>query len=192
MYLIAGLGNPEKRYAATRHNDGFEAAFRVHEKENFPSEHGKFQAMVSLGKIGNESVALIRPMTYMNLSGRAVRETMNYYQIPPENVIVIYDDVSLPFGTIRVRRGGSAGGHNGMKNIIAEIGSQAFPRVRIGVGEKPEGWDLADYVLSHFTKEEIEQISRTIDEAADAAISIITNGVEKTMNIYNTKGKADE
>ena len=131
-------------------------------------------------------------MTYMNLSGRAVRETMNYYQIPPENVIVIYDDVSLPFGTIRVRRGGSAGGHNGMKNIIAEIGSQAFPRVRIGVGEKPEGWDLADYVLSHFTKEEIEQISRTIDEAADAAISIITNGVEKTMNIYNTKGKADE
>ena len=117
---------------------------------------------------------------------------MNYYQIPPENVIVIYDDVSLPFGTIRVRRGGSAGGHNGMKNIIAEIGSQAFPRVRIGVGEKPEGWDLADYVLSHFTKEEIEQISRTIDEAADAAISIITNGVEKTMNIYNTKGKADE
>ena len=103
MYLIAGLGNPEKRYAATRHNVGFEAAFRVHEKENFPSEHGKFQAMVSLGKIGSESVALIRPMTYMNLSGRAVRETMNYYQIPPENVIVIYDDIDIQRGKIRVR-----------------------------------------------------------------------------------------
>ena len=192
MYLIAGLGNPERKYAATRHNVGFEAAFRVRAKENFPLEHVKFQAMVSLGKIGGEAVVVIRPLTYMNLSGRAVRETMNFYQIPPEQVIVIYDDVSLPFGTIRVRRGGSAGGHNGMKSIIQEIGTQDFPRVRIGVGEKPEGWDLADYVLSRFSKEEIEVIAQTVDVAADAAISIVTDGIEKTMNVYNTKGKEHE
>ncbi len=192
MYLIAGLGNPDLKYAATRHNVGFEAAVRVREKEGFPSEHGKFQAMISLGRIGSEPVALIRPMTYMNLSGRAVRQVADFYKIPPENIIIIYDDVSLPFGTLRIRKGGSAGGHNGMKSIIAELGTQDFPRVRIGVGEKPAGWDLADYVLSHFTREEIEEIRKTIDLAADAAVSIVASGIDRAMNTYNTKGKEHE
>ena len=192
MYLIAGLGNPDLKYAATRHNVGFEAAVRVRETEGFPSEHGNFQAMISLGRIGSEPVALIRPMTYMNLSGRAVRQVADFYKIPPENIIIIYDDVSLPFGTLRIRKGGSAGGHNGMKSIIAELGTQDFPRVRIGVGEKPAGWDLADYVLSHFTREEIEEIQKTIDLAADAAVSIVASGIDRAMNTYNTKGKEHE
>ncbi|MBO6158756.1 MAG: aminoacyl-tRNA hydrolase [Firmicutes bacterium] len=192
MYLIAGLGNPDLKYAATRHNVGFEAAARLRDMKSFSTEHLKFHAMCSQGIIGSEKVLLIRPMTYMNLSGRAVREAMDFYKIEPDHLIVVYDDVDLPFGALRVRSKGSAGGHNGMKNIIQEIGSDAFARVRIGVGAKPDGWDLADYVLSHFTKEEIEIIRPVIESAAEACCLIVTDGAGKAMNVYNTRKSTEK
>lgn len=187
MFLIAGLGNPEVKYAATRHNVGFEAAMFLHERLGFSSERNKFQALISQGKIGGESVILCRPLTYMNRSGIAIRAASDFYGIEPDNIIVIYDDVALPFGHLRLRKGGSAGGHNGMKNIIEHLGTQDFPRVRIGVGEKPAGWDLADYVLAKFTKEEIPIIRDTVNLASEAAESIVRDGIDKAMNLYNTK-----
>lgn len=187
MFLIAGLGNPEVKYAATRHNVGFEAAMFLHERLGFSSERNKFQALISQGKIGGESVVLCRPLTYMNRSGIAIRAASDFYGIEPDNIIVIYDDVALPFGHLRLRKGGSAGGHNGMKNIIEHLGTQDFPRVRIGVGEKPAGWDLADYVLAKFTKEEIPIIRDTVNLASEAAESIVRDGIDKAMNLYNTK-----
>ncbi len=187
MYLIAGLGNPDLKYAATRHNVGFEAVIRMHDELKFTPERAKFQAMISQGNIGGEPCILCRPMTYMNNSGIAIQAVANFYKIPADHVIVIYDDVSLPFGQLRLRKGGSAGGHNGMKSIISHLGTQDFPRVRIGVGEKPQGWDLADYVLAKFTAEEVVGIRETIAEAADAAEAIVSKGMDKAMNLYNTK-----
>lgn len=187
MYLIAGLGNPDLKYAATRHNVGFEAAVRMHDTLKFTPERAKFQALISQGNIGGEPCILCRPMTYMNLSGVAIQAVAHFYKISPEHIIVMYDDVALPFGQLRLRKGGSAGGHNGMKNIISHLGTQEFPRVRIGVGAKPEGWDLADYVLSQFTPEEVPVIRDTIALAAEAAETIITKGMDRAMNLYNTK-----
>lgn len=187
MYLIAGLGNPDLKYAATRHNVGFEAAMCLHEQQHFSSERGKFQALISQGEIEGESCILCRPMTYMNNSGIAVQAVAGFYKIPADHVIIVYDDIALPFGQLRLRKGGSAGGHNGMKSIIAHLGTQEFPRVRIGVGEKPQGWDLADYVLGRFTPEELPVIKETIQESAQAVQAIVTKGMDKAMNLYNIK-----
>jgi len=186
MYVIVGLGNPDLKYAATRHNVGFEAAVSLKEKAGFSTEKSKFNARICTGRIHGEQCVICRPMTYMNLSGNAVSQVVAFYNVEPSHVIVMYDDVNLPFGHLRIRDKGSAGGHNGMKSVIAALGTDQFPRVRIGVGEKPDGWDLADYVLSKFTKEEIVTIRETIDQAAEAAQSIIENGITETMNRYNT------
>lgn len=187
MYLIAGLGNPDLKYAATRHNVGFEAAVHLHDALHFTPERAKFQALISQGTIGGETCILCRPMTYMNNSGIAIQAVAAFYKIPADHVIVIYDDVALPFGQLRLRKGGSAGGHNGMKSIITHLGTQEFPRVRIGVGEKPQGWDLANYVLARFTDEEVPAIRKAIEEAAQAAEDIVAKGMDKAMNLYNSK-----
>ena len=187
MYLIAGLGNPDLKYAATRHNVGFEAVIRMHDEFKFTPERAKFQAMISQGTIGGEQCILCRPMTYMNNSGIAIQAVADFYKIPVDHIIVMYDDVALPFGQLRLRKGGSAGGHNGMKSIISHLSSQEFPRVRIGVGAKPEGWDLADYVLGKFTPEEVPVIRDTIAHAAEATEAIVAKGMDKAMNLYNSK-----
>ncbi|MCF0134983.1 MAG: aminoacyl-tRNA hydrolase, partial [Lachnospiraceae bacterium] len=150
-------------------------------------ERVKFQAQIAKGVIGGEDVVLVRPLTYMNLSGNAIRAVMDFYKIAPENVIIIYDDIDTPFGNLRIRESGSAGGHNGMKSIVQQMGTQDFPRVRIGVGAKPEGWDLADYVLSKFSSEEKPVIAETEERAAMAAAAIIEKGLSKAMNLYNSK-----
>ncbi len=187
MYLIAGLGNPELQYAATRHNVGFEAAVTLHDQYHFSSERAKFDALISRGELGGHECLLCRPMTYMNRSGIAVAAAARFYKIPAEQIIVIYDDVALPLGHLRLRAGGSAGGHNGMKSIIEHLGTQAFPRVRIGVGEKPPGWDLARYVLARFTEEEMPVITQAIEAAAKASAAIVSEGMDKAMNLYNSK-----
>lgn len=192
MYLIAGLGNPEQKYALTRHNVGFEAALSVRKQHDFSIEKNRCHAMVSTGIIGSEKVMVMRPLTYMNCSGIAVAEAASFFKLPPDHIIVLSDDVSIPLGSLRLRRTGSAGGHNGLKSIIEHLGSEDFLRVRIGVGLKPDGWDLADFVLARLTKEEQEKLSGTIEEAAQAAAAIITDGMDKAMNQYNHILKAGE
>lgn len=187
MYLIAGLGNPELRYAATRHNVGFEAAARLSERYAQGREKRKFQSLMVQGSIEGEPCIILRPQTYMNNSGIAVREAAAFYKIPAERILVIYDDIALPLGALRLRKGGSAGGHNGIKSIIAHLGTQDFPRIRIGVGGKPDGWDLADYVLGAFTKEEQPVILETLDLAVKAAAAVLVKGMDKAMNEYNQK-----
>ncbi len=186
MYLIAGLGNPEGKYAATRHNVGFEAAECLRKKLGCGLPRIRFHADIAQGKVGTENVLVVRPLTYMNLSGTAIREIADFYKIAPDHVIVMCDDVSIPFGHLRLRPNGSAGGHNGLKNIIEQLGSQNFMRIRIGVGEKPAGWDLADYVLCRMSAEEQQQIGETAAQAAEAAVCIIEQGLGKAMNRFNT------
>lgn len=187
MILIAGLGNPDLKYAATRHNVGFEAVACLLEAYHIKGEKKKFHALLAQGDIEGIPCLFCRPQTYMNNSGVAVREIMDFYKISVSDLIVIYDDISIPLGALRLRGGGSAGGHNGMKSIIAHVGSQDFPRVRIGVGEKPPGWDLADYVLSNFSKDEIPVIGETIRQAAQAAACIVSQGLDRAMNRFNLK-----
>ncbi len=191
MKLIAGLGNPESRYAATRHNVGFEAAEMLRRRLGFGRELLRFHACISKGTVEGEQVIICRPQTYMNSSGIAIGEIASFYKIKPEDILIIYDDVSLPFGTLRVRGSGSAGGHNGMKSIIARLGTEDFPRVRLGMGEKPEGWDLADYVLAHFSEEELPVVRSLCESAADAAEAWIKNGIAYTMNHYNRKANEE-
>ena len=192
MYLIAGLGNPGREYENTRHNAGFASIDRLAEKNHISIDMKKFQALCGTGYIGGQKVLLLKPQTYMNLSGESLRAACDFFKIDPEQeLIVIYDDISLEPGQLRVRKKGSAGGHNGMKNIIAHLGTQDFPRIRVGVGEKPQGWDLADYVLGHFSKEEQQVMQESFDRAADAAAALLSEEVQQVMNEYNThKAKA--
>ncbi len=189
MKLIVGLGNPEARYAATRHNVGFDAAEIVRQKLGFDRERLRFHACVSQGSYAGEQLIVCRPQTYMNLSGIAVREIASFYKIAPEDILVICDDVALPFGSLRVRAQGSAGGHNGLKNIIAQTQSENFARIRLGVGEKPEGWDLADFVLAKFTPAEIPAVRELCTKAAEAALCWVKNGPSVTMNRFNVNVK---
>lgn len=189
MYLLVGLGNPEQKYERTRHNVGFDAVEYAREKIGASLPRIRFHAEISQGKIGEEQILFARPLTYMNLSGVAVGEIVNFYKIPVNHVIVFCDDVAIPFGNLRLRPNGSAGGHNGLKNIIEHLGSDQFLRVRIGVGEKPAGWDLADHVLARMSDEEMVQISKTEKDAALAAEWIIKNGFDKAMNRFNTPKK---
>ena len=186
MYLVVGLGNPGKQYEATRHNMGFDTVDRLVEDYNVPQGGVKFNAMYGKTMIGGEKVILMKPLSFMNLSGGPVREMANYFKIDPESeLIVIYDDISLPPGHLRIRKKGSAGGHNGIKNIIQHLGTQVFPRIRVGVGEKPEGWDLADYVLSGFSKEDEVLVKESWERAVEAAAVMLTDGPEKAMNDFN-------
>lgn len=192
MYLIAGLGNPGKEYETTRHNVGFMVIDRLADKLNCDVDTKKFLGFVGNGRIGAEKVILLKPQTYMNQSGESVRAAADFYKIDPDHVIVIYDDISLDMGAVRVRAQGSAGGHNGMKNIIAHLGTQAYPRVRVGIGAKPPRMDLADYVLSHFTKAELECLQDTVKDAADAVELFINEGAQAAMNQYNKVKKPAE
>ena len=188
MYLIVGLGNPGRQYEATRHNMGFDVIDKLVEEYNVPQSGVKFNAMYGKGRIGGQPVILMKPLSYMNLSGGPVRDMANYFKIDPETeMIVIYDDIDLEPGQLRIRKQGSAGGHNGIKNIIAQIGTQVFKRVKVGVGEKPKGYDLADYVLGHFSKEERAVMEDAFECAAEAAVCMMNDSMEHAMNQFNKK-----
>lgn len=185
-WLIVGLGNPGKDYAHTRHNAGFRALDVIAQRLNCKVDKSKFQGIYGQTAYNGEKLYLLKPLTYMNLSGQSVLQLSAYFQIPPERIIVLFDDISLPPGRLRVRGDGSAGGHNGIKSIIAQLGSQDFPRVKIGVGAKPSAdKDLADWVLSPFSAQEEKALSFSLERAADAALAIIEKGVPTAANLYN-------
>ena len=190
MYLIVGLGNPGRQYEATRHNMGFDTVDCLIEKHNVPQGGVKFNAMYGKGIIGGDKAILMKPLSFMNLSGGPVRDMVNFFKIDPEKeLIVISDDIDLEPGQLRIRKQGSAGGHNGLKDIIQKLGTQNFVRIKIGVGAKPQGWDLADHVLSRFPDSERKLVDEAIREAADAVEKIIAQGPEAAMNEYNRKKK---
>ena len=185
-WLIVGLGNPGREYQSTRHNAGFRAIDLLAEKLGCKIDRSKFQGLYAQVNYGGGKLFLLKPQTYMNLSGRAVLQLSAYYSIPPERIIVLFDDISLPPGRLRIRADGSAGGHNGIKSIIAELGSQEFPRVKIGVGAKPNPeYDLAAWVLSSFSAKEEKDLSFALQNAADAALAIIDKGVPEAANRFN-------
>lgn len=191
MYLIVGLGNPGRQYENTKHNVGFDTVDYLIEEYRIPQAGVKHKAMYGKGIIADQKVLIAKPLTYMNLSGESVRELVDYYKIDPETeLIVLYDDISLEPGQIRIRKKGSAGGHNGIKNIIAQIGTDVFARVKIGVGEKPKNWDLADYVLSPFGKEERAAVDDAIKKAAKAVEMIVQEEIDSAMNMFNRKQNA--
>lgn len=193
MFIIAGLGNPTKQYEGTRHNAGFEVIDRISEKYNIDVDVKKHRALIGKGIIQGQKVILAKPQTYMNLSGESIRSLLDYYKVDEENeLIVIYDDISLDVGQLRIRAKGSAGGHNGMKNIIAHLGSQVFPRIKVGVGEKPAKYDLADYVLGHFSKGEAKLMDEGYDHAVHAVELIVSGQINEAMNEYNRKKKEEK
>lgn len=186
MYIIAGLGNPGSKYEKTRHNVGFQVIDRLASKYHIDMNMKKHKAICGTGVIEGIKVLLVKPQTYMNLSGESIREAVDFYKVDPEEeLLVIYDDISLHPGQLRIRKKGSAGGHNGIKNIIQHLGMQIFPRIKVGVGEKPEGYDLADYVLGHFSKEDEKEMEDAYGRAVLAAVAILTDGPDKAMNDYN-------
>ncbi len=185
LTIIVGLGNPGKKYEKTRHNVGFCTIDYLSARYGIKVDRLKHKALVGEGVINDERVLLVKPQTFMNLSGESIREIAEWYRLPLGKLIVIYDDVDLPVGTIRIRPKGSSGTHNGMKSVIYQLQSDEFPRIRIGIGKAPEGWDLADFVLSRFGGEEEADIANSIQRAAEAAAMIAQSGVEAAMNQYN-------
>ena len=192
MYIIVGLGNPTRQYEGTKHNVGFDTIDYLIDEYQIPSSGTGHKALFGKGMIAGQKVIVAKPMTYMNLSGECIRQVMDYYKVDPSEFIVIYDDISLVPGGIRIRKKGSAGGHNGIKNIIAHLGTQEFPRVRIGVGEKPARMDLADYVLGHFPKEEAETMTTAFKDGAAAVVDMMTEGVEAAMNHFNGAARGEK
>ncbi len=185
-WLIVGLGNPGKEYERTRHNAGWRAIDRLAEKLGCRIDKGKFQGLYGQCNYSGTKLYLLKPQTFMNLSGRSVVQLSSYFNIPPQRIIVLFDDISLEPGRLRIRADGSAGGHNGIKSIIAELGSQDFPRVKIGVGGKAHpDQDLADHVLSGFSASEEKALQSALDRAADAALCIMDRGVPETANRFN-------
>ena len=192
MFLIVGLGNPTKQYEKTRHNIGFDVMDALADKYNISISENKHKALCGKGVIEGMKVVLAKPQTYMNLSGESVAELVNYYKLDPESeLIVVFDDISLEPGNIRIRKKGSAGGHNGIKNIIAHVGGQVFPLIKVGVGEKPPKYDLADYVLGHFSKAEQELMEEGYEDAVKAVEMIVSGDISGAMNEYNRKKKEE-
>lgn len=189
MYIIAGLGNPTSKYEHTRHNVGFEVIDRLAEEYHIHVDTKKHRALIGKGVIEGQKVILVKPQTFMNLSGESIREVLEYYKADPEELIVIHDDISLVPGQIRVRGKGSAGGHNGIKNIILQLATQEFLRIKVGVGEKPAHMDLADHVLGRFDKADRESVDGAEDDAVRAAACILRQGLEAAMNAFNGKKK---
>lgn len=190
MYIVAGLGNPGKKYENTRHNIGFMVIDEAAEKYDIRFTEKKHKAVIGKGMIGGEKVILVKPQTFMNLSGESIREIIDYYKIEDQTeLIVISDDISLDVGAIRIRKKGSAGGHNGLKNIILHLGHDEFQRIRVGVGNKPAEYDLIDYVLGNFDKEEQKLLTESISEAAEAIGVMIKDGPDVAMNQFNKKKK---
>ena len=190
MYIIVGLGNPGRQYEHTRHNAGFEVIDILADRMGAAIEERKFKGLCKRGILEGQKVMLIKPQTFMNASGECVRAAMDFYK--EATLLVVYDDISLEPGQLRIRGKGSAGGHNGIKNIIAHLGTQEFSRVKVGVGAKPEQMDLADYVLSRFGKGEQQQMNQAFMEAADAVSMVLGQGIAVTMNHFNGKRKAEE
>lgn len=191
MYIIAGLGNPTKEYDKTRHNVGFSVIDVLADRYNMDVSERKHKALCGRGAMEGQKVVLMKPQTFMNLSGESIRAAMDFYKAAPEDVLIIYDDVSLEPGQLRIRQKGSAGGHNGIKNIISHLGTQEFPRIKVGVGAKPPRMDLADYVLSRFSQGEQKLMEEAFKEAAEAAVMIMTEGLDRAMNHFNTKKKQE-
>ena len=186
-YLVVGLGNPGSQYEATRHNVGFRAVDALAKEAGVKIDRAKFQALTAQATVGGVRV-LMKPQTYMNLSGVAVKQAADFYKVPPERVLVLFDDIDLDVGRLRIRRNGSAGGHNGIKSIISSLGSQEFPRIKIGVGAKPHpDYDLADWVLSRFTLAEQKLLDPAIEHAAEAVPVIFTQGIERASSQFNRK-----
>lgn len=185
MYIIAGLGNPGSKYENTRHNMGFKAIDAMASEFGIDVNRAKFKGLIGEGRIGSEKVILLKPQTYMNLSGQSVREIMNFYKIPEDNLIVIYDDFDLPIGSIRVRKSGGPGTHNGMKSVVQELGSRKFPRVRVGIGSS-DGSTI-QFVIGKVGKDEQQILNEAAEAAASAAADIIRIGIENAMNIHNTR-----
>ena len=184
--LVVGLGNPGEKYENTRHNVGFLTVDELAERARVPVQKLKHRALTNTLEVGGVKVLLMKPVTYMNLSGEAVGEAARFYKLPPERVLVISDDVSLPLGKLRIRKGGSAGGHNGLKSIIQHLGTDQFPRIKVGVGQKPHpDYDMADWVLSKFAGEDLKTITEAIRKAADAVECLIQEGPDKAMNRFN-------
>ena len=185
-WILVCLGNPGDAYENTRHNVGFAAADALGERLNKPIQRLKFKALTNLVEYGGAKVLIMKPTTYMNLSGEAVREACQFYKLPPERVLVVCDDVSLPVGKLRLRRSGTAGGHNGLRSIIGQLHSDQFPRVKIGVGQKPHpDYDMADWVLGKFSKEDRKTIDATIERALDAIECTFSRGIDQAMSRYN-------
>lgn len=185
-YLVVGLGNPDRKYENTRHNTGWMALDYIAEKLDCRLNKIKYKSLIGTCEIGNAKVMLMKPTTYMNNSGQAVVEAMNFYKIPAENVIVIFDDISLNVGKMRIRSKGSDGGQKGMRSIINLSGSQAFPRIKIGIGTKPNpDWDLADWVLSKFTDKEMKDLEKMFENAYKAVELIIDGKMDRAMNLFN-------
>lgn len=188
MIAVIGLGNPGREYEGTRHNMGFEVLDTLIDRNHIAQGGNKFHALYGTGIIGGQKAVLVKPLTFMNLSGTSVREACDFYKIDPvTGLIVISDDIDLSPGQIRIRKSGSAGGHNGLKDIIQKLGTQDFTRVRVGTGSKPQGWDLADWVLGHFPKEDRKLIDEAIVRAADAVECIASDGPDAAMNRYNSR-----
>lgn len=186
-YLIVGLGNPGKKYEFTRHNAGFLFVDILSEKFAFTVKKLKFHALIGEARINGKRCLVMKPQTMMNCSGEAVKEACRFYKIPPENVIVVFDDISLDVGKLRIRRNGSAGGHNGIKSIINHLGSDNFPRIKMGVGAKPHpDYDLADWVLSEFTRTEGKQLRVAVDNACDAVALMVNGETERAMSNFNS------
>ena len=193
MHIIVGLGNPTKEYQNTRHNIGFETIDKLADRFSIAVLEKKHKALIGKGMINGEKVILAKPQTYMNLSGESVRELIDYYKVDEEtDLIVIYDDISLDVGQLRIRKKGSAGGHNGIKSIIQHLGHDRFPRIKMGVGEKPKGYDLADYVLGHFKKEERVIMDESVLTATKAVELMVIDEIGEAMNLYNKKAKNAE
>ena len=187
MYLIVGLGNPGRQYETTRHNAGFICLDLLSEKHGIKITKLKFKSLMGDGRINGRRCLLLKPQTFMNLSGEAVRDAAEFYKIPPERIIVICDDISLDPGKIRIRRKGSAGGQNGMKNIIYHLNSDNFPRIKVGIGAKPNpDYDLADWVLSHFTKDEAKLIKEAAEKAVGSVEYMVEDKIDKAMSEYNS------
>lgn len=189
MIIITGLGNPGKQYDKTKHNVGFWVIDKLAKEYNIEVTKFKHKALIGEGNIAGKKVLLVKPQTYMNLSGESIREIIKFYKVPLEQFYVIYDDTSLPLSNVRIREKGSAGGHNGIKNIIAHLGTDIFLRIKVGIGEKPNGWDLADYVLAPFSKDEEPLILSGVDKAYHAVELLLTKGIKEAMNQTNQKIK---
>lgn len=186
MYIIAGLGNPGQLYTHTRHNIGFDVIDWIADKYNIDVTTQKHRAFCGKGIIAGQKVVLVKPQTFMNLSGESLADIANFYKIDPtQELIVIYDDISLEPGRMRIRKKGSAGGHNGIKNTISRLGTQEFLRVKVGVGAKPEGWDLADHVLAHMSREERVKAEGIFQDVAEALELLVNDQAEKAMSLYN-------
>ena len=189
MRLVVGLGNPGRRYAQTRHNVGFTVIENLAHRWSIPADGKQLGSLVGSGRIGDEKAMVARPQSFMNRSGQPVHSLMGYFKLEPSDIVVVHDDLDLPFGRVQLKRGGGHGGHNGLRDINKHVGSD-YIRVRMGVGRPPEGWDTADYVLGKWNKVEQGEIDHVVDRGADAVEGVLRDGLEATMNVFNVRREA--